>query len=185
MSLLLRPACGARDIGQLSLLSALALAETLGERLKDTRVLTLKWPNDVLLKRRKCAGLILETEIVAGGGIEWLVMGIGVNISASPLEAGACLNDFAKVPASPSQVRDSFLDNFSSLYVDWQARGFDPVRKGWLSYAHAPGTGLSVQIGLDRKVGTFHAIDEQGNLLLQVPGYGIQTITAGDVYLNP
>lgn len=185
MSLLLRPACKARDIGQLSLLSALAFAEALSESLGDSKLLTLKWPNDILLDGRKCAGLILETQIGAGGRIEWLVIGVGVNIAVSPLEAGVCLSDFTKAPVSVSQIRDSFLDNFSKLYGEWRAEGFEPVRAAWLSYAHPPGAALSVKIGQDHRAGTFHTIDEQGNLLLQMPGYGIQTIAAGEVYLEP
>lgn len=184
MSLLLRPVCTAREIGQLSLVSALALAETLSEQLKDSGILTLKWPNDALLEGRKCAGLILETQISAGGKVEWLVIGIGVNIAKTPLETGAYLEEFVKEPVSVVEIRDAFLTHFKRLYRCWQLDGFEPVRMAWLSYAHAPGTALSVKIGQRHRAGTFHALDEQGNLLLQVPGYGIQTITAGEIYLE-
>ncbi|MEZ5919548.1 MAG: hypothetical protein R3D66_06555 [Alphaproteobacteria bacterium] len=171
MSLLLRPTCKMRDIGAaFTAGSALALAETLCKQLKDARALTLKWPNDILLGGRKCAGLILETQIGAGGHIEWLVIGVGVNIAVSPLEAGVCLSDFTKAPVSVSQIRDLFLDNFSTLYGAWRAEGFERVREVWLSYAHPPGAALSVKIGQDHRAGTFHTIDEQGNLLLQMPG---------------
>ncbi len=43
----------------------------------------LKWPNDMLVRRQKLCGMLLEAEAVAGGKLA-VVAGIGTNIVAAP-----------------------------------------------------------------------------------------------------
>ena len=49
----------------------------------DDMKFSLKWPNDVLAGRQKLAGILLEAEAVAGGGLA-VVVGIGTNVVAFP-----------------------------------------------------------------------------------------------------
>ena len=43
----------------------------------------LKWPNDLLVGGRKAAGLLAEAR-VAGGRLEWVLLGMGVNVGQGP-----------------------------------------------------------------------------------------------------
>lgn len=72
VSILLRPPPGA-PIQQLSLVGGLAVAETVEEALQLSA--QIKWPNDVMVNRRKLAGVLAE----ARDGI--VVLGIGVNVN--------------------------------------------------------------------------------------------------------
>src|SRR5690606_32282573 len=82
LSVLLKPAkVEAVHVGQLSFVAALAVAKTVASYLKDG--LMLKWPNDVLLAGKKCAGILLETD-VKDGKVRWVAVGIGVNIASAP-----------------------------------------------------------------------------------------------------
>ena len=73
--MLLRPRF--EKVGLLPLAAGVAVAEAAGELGVRTE---LKWPNDVLASGRKLAGILSEA---ASGpaGVEWVALGIGVNVS--------------------------------------------------------------------------------------------------------
>ena len=82
-SVLLRPAMPATDLVWLTPLGVLAVAEAVEEQtgLRPT----VKAPNDVLIGRRKVAGVLLETGM-RGGEPDWAVLGIGCNVNTLPEE---------------------------------------------------------------------------------------------------
>lgn len=65
------------SLGHVSVWTALAIAETLAE-LHPTQQPQVKWPNDVLLNRRKIAGILIESAATPPG---YVVVGIGLNVN--------------------------------------------------------------------------------------------------------
>jgi BirA family biotin operon repressor/biotin-[acetyl-CoA-carboxylase] ligase len=183
LSLLLRPRAHAENLGELSLMTAVALVQAIDHRGIDEGLISLKWPNDILLDRQKCAGILVETDIVQDGRINWVVIGVGVNLSSAPPDIAHALNDYADQPLHPDDLRDRFLENLHSLYQQWTNEGFQPIKKAWLARAHKPGAALSVKIGDDTQSGLFSGIDDRGGLILEIGG-ALKTITAGDVFLE-
>ncbi|MCC7305191.1 MAG: biotin--[acetyl-CoA-carboxylase] ligase [Alphaproteobacteria bacterium] len=176
LSVLLRPGCDARLIGQTGLVAGLAVAETVRELTGQAPL--LKWPNDVLLESGKCAGILVESEI-SKHGVEWAVLGIGVNIASAPPGIGAVLSGKAGKPVNINDFRDFLLKNLGLEYGLWRREGFGAIRSRWMNFATAPGTVLSVKTPGSATEGAFEGIDEEGNLLL-----GGKVIAAGDVYLK-
>lgn len=84
-SILLRTTVEA-PAGVLSLRAGLALAEAL-DRHVDVPI-QLKWPNDLYLRGRKLAGVLAEARW-RGAALEWVVVGVGVNVSAPAMEVGS------------------------------------------------------------------------------------------------
>ena len=108
-SIVLRPGLPPLVAGAIPLLAGLALAEAAAD--VAGAATGCKWPNDVLAAGRKCAGILIETE-VAGATIGHLVLGIGVNLFDPPRgmpEAGA-------VAADAEPLLDAFLDVFLDGY---------------------------------------------------------------------
>jgi len=80
-SLLLRPVISATRAGQVSMCLGLGTAEGI-ERVTGLRP-ALKWPNDLLLDGRKLGGMLAELGL-AGDQVEYVVLGLGVNVNAVP-----------------------------------------------------------------------------------------------------
>jgi BirA family biotin operon repressor/biotin-[acetyl-CoA-carboxylase] ligase len=88
-SLVLRPTVVERElVGRFSGLGALALVAALKRRGITAQV---KWPNDVLVGRKKVAGVLVEV-VWMGVDVDSLVLGIGVNVAEGSLPAEVQLN---------------------------------------------------------------------------------------------
>jgi len=72
--------------GVLSLRIGLELAERL--EVRSGRPLMLKWPNDVFLEGAKVAGILTEARW-RGAALEWIVVGVGVNIAAADTDVAS------------------------------------------------------------------------------------------------
>jgi biotin-(acetyl-CoA carboxylase) ligase len=80
-SLILRPTRPQAEMSQLSLVAGLAVAETVRELTHLSP--SIRWPNDVLVKGHKLAGILVEAKNGA------VIVGIGVNVSCAPADRPA------------------------------------------------------------------------------------------------
>jgi BirA family biotin operon repressor/biotin-[acetyl-CoA-carboxylase] ligase len=112
LTVLLRPGGKLREAPQWSLLAAVALADAVAPLLPDPTVLALKWPNDLLLRGRKAAGILTQSAADPDGRLDWLSFGFGVNLAAAPEVPGratACLSDEGAEPPAPEAFADGSL----------------------------------------------------------------------------
>jgi BirA family biotin operon repressor/biotin-[acetyl-CoA-carboxylase] ligase len=101
LSVLLRPDVPLREAPQWSFVAAVALAETLNALLPEVATLKLKWPNDVLLQGAKAAGILVETGVATNNALDWICIGMGVNIATKPSlpdRPTACLAEYLGAP---------------------------------------------------------------------------------------
>ncbi len=174
MTMILRPRAGVAVLGQLSFLTAVALAETLEALVPDVRV---KWPNDVLVGGFKTAGILIETEGNAG----WAVVGIGVNITSAP--PGAMSLKQAGVETTARQVLEALVARIEARVDAWEAGGFEGIRADWLARAHRRGAEITARLPKETLTGIFDGIDATGALQLRLADGAIRTINSGEVYL--
>ncbi len=123
-SILLKPPPD-RHVPELSLVAGIAVADAL-ERITGLSV-QLKWPNDVMLRRRKVAGCLAETREGA------VVLGIGVNVNQTreelPPKAGS-LRTLTGREWDRGRLLSMLLEDLSSRYSDWSGGGLDAVFEG-------------------------------------------------------
>lgn len=184
MSVLLRPLCTADLAGQISFIVALAVSAAMDEFIAPGHKKTLKWPNDILIDGKKCAGILLESELSPKGLVGHLVVGMGVNILSAP-EGRICIKDVAgggRLAVHP--FRDRVLYYLDTYYTAWKAEGFAPIRKAWLAQAHGIGHKLTARLPQREEKGIFRDLDEGGGLILEVSDNKQIVIRAGEIYFE-
>ncbi len=183
-TLIYKPDVTAQEAAKRSFLAANALFETLAIYV-DRYALALKWPNDVLLNGGKVAGILLES---AGRGpfVDWLSVGVGVNIAAVPEGLTGSFPPVSLIGAggqavSPEDFLTVLASNFATQEGKLAALGFARIREDWLRHAAKLGEVITARTGKDVIQGIFDTVDEDGNLVL-ITGMGPRAIPAADVY---
>ncbi|MEX0970544.1 MAG: biotin--[acetyl-CoA-carboxylase] ligase [Paracoccaceae bacterium] len=187
-SLLLGLDVPAAAAAQRSFVAALAVHDTLVALTGRGDIFTLKWPNDVLARGQKVAGILLET---AGSGarVDHLIIGIGVNLAHAPtpeaVEPGAIppisLQQASGITASPEVFLNCLAPNYAIREAQLRESGFAAIRHDWLDRAANLGATITAKLGDRIETGIFETLDETGALLLR-SATGTQTIAAADIY---
>lgn len=184
-TLLLRPALPAPAAARYSFVAALAVAEVWAA-LAPGRAVALKWPNDVLLEGGKSAGILLESE-GSGPTVDWIAVGIGVNLAGHPPadpEASVPPTSLAALgiaPPPPEAALALLAAGFEHWSRTYLTRGFAPVREAWLARAARLGAPIVARTGTETLHGTFADLDAEGALVLHTP-QGTRRVTAADVF---
>lgn len=185
-SIILRPAIMPYEAPQLTFLSAVAVARSI-ERISAIAP-EIKWPNDVLIKGRKIAGLLNEMSAETDA-VNFVILGIGVNLNMTAEQfpddlrhpATSILLESGR-PVGRSGFCAIMLNELDRLYADFRTHGFGPVREEWQRRCNAHGRELSVSDGGSEVVrGMFAGIDGSGALLVSGADGAISKILSGDV----
>lgn len=183
LSTVLRPDCAARSVAQLSFVAALAVRDLVDGSLPGRA--RCKWPNDILLDGAKVAGVLLESSLGPGARVDWVVLGIGVNLVSHPgLEGPVPSTSLAAAGApacAPADALAALLAALARRRREWEDEGFDAVRQAWLARAHGLGGPVTVVNGDRRIAGIFEGLDAEGGLVLTQTGTAPLSIAAGDV----
>ena len=187
-TLVMRPSETPDQVALRSFVAALALFDALDAATGRTDWLSLKWPNDVLLKGGKVAGILLESAGL-GQGVGHIAIGIGVNLIAAPrraeLEATAMHPVSVLAETGVRIAPEDFLDLLASAYArhedTFRTLGFTPIRNLWLSRAARIGEVITARTMRDEVTGTFETVDAQGNLVLKT-AKAREMIPAADIF---
>ncbi len=102
-SLVLRPSSPVSCWSRIALSTGLAIAEVL--RTEFGVPAEVKWPNDIYIHGRKCAGILVETRG------DFVIVGVGLNVDAAPKEeASVAVNDLLASPVSREKILARVLD---------------------------------------------------------------------------
>ena len=182
-SILLRPECRPATAAQLGFVAALGVADAVAE-LAPAIDLRCKWPNDLLANGKKIAGILLETEMVAGDVPDFVVLGIGMNLASSPRDTpypATALSDQGAPVIAPAMMLASLIRHFDRWLSLWREAGFSPIREAWLPRATGLGQPIRVRLERDTLDGRFLDLDDDGALLLGLPE-GRRRIAAGEIF---
>ena len=187
-TLVLRPDEPLNRAALRSFVAALALHDACVAVTGRAEGLTLKWPNDVLLNGGKLAGILLESS-GHGTGVNYLAIGVGVNLADAPsadaLEpqavAAVSLRGETGIEIDP----DSFLTHLAKAYAarerDFVTYGFAPIRAAWLARAARLGQEIVARTATGETRGRFETVDGEGGLVLDT-AQGRAVIQAADIY---
>ncbi len=162
-SFVVRPDLHVRFVGQLSLLTSVAVQRCLASFGCEARI---KWPNDVYIRGKKCAGILIDIDDVRDDCITEAVIGIGINVSSAPLDLSTCIHDHTNRSVSCDQVLREFLDIFSELYEQWKDGGISDIHASYVGAHINYGAVIHVKIADKIICGRIVQIDALGHLTL-------------------
>ncbi|MBW6420375.1 biotin--[acetyl-CoA-carboxylase] ligase [Rhizobium sp. XQZ8] len=184
-SLLLIDPAEPERLGSLPLAVAVAVHAALRSVLPPGGdALEVKWPNDILIGRRKTCGILLEGEGLPNGR-RALVIGIGINIRHMPDNAPYGVTRLADHGAniSPEELFAHLFREMADVLGTWnEGRGIAEISRRWREIACGIGEKITVNLPDRSLVGTFRGIDERGFLLLDTEDGLAVPIAAGDVF---
>lgn len=184
-SIALRPAIEPVYAPQITLMTGVAVADVLSIYCPGD--VTLKWPNDVQIGGKKVCGILAEMSASAGGGVDFVVVGIGINVNIRKMDFDESIRNMATSLAEEAGQNISRLDltaklfdRFDDLYTRLLESGFGSIKDAWLSYCDMVGKRTRVIFNNDIESGKVLGLDDFGALVISDEKGKIKRVIAGD-----
>jgi len=202
VSVILRPPIEARNAPLLTLMAAVAAVKAV-KRISGIQP-WIKWPNDLLVNGKKVAGLLNEMNARAGQ-VDFVILGIGINVNMSPGTIPEEMRPIVNVNMSPGTIPEEMRPIATSLReelgheisrvellhallkeVEGEYRAFlagerERILREWEEFSRMVGTTVEVRSFREVIRGRVKGIDSHGSLILLVPDGSERTVIAGDV----
>jgi BirA family biotin operon repressor/biotin-[acetyl-CoA-carboxylase] ligase len=175
------------EAAQVAFVAALAVAD-LASAYTAAELVTVKWPNDVLIAGRKAAGILVESGSIGAGRL-WLAVGVGVNLATPPVAAERPATSFAEhlrlpgEPPSPDAALTELVSAFDRWIDLWDGCGFSPIAEAWTARAYGLERSCVARLERETLQGVALGLDADGALRLRLADGSIRRVTAGDVFV--
>ncbi len=143
----------------------------------------LKWPNDLLWKNQKLAGLLVET-VARPGRLPLAILGLGLNLSQ---QAADFPRELKKVAVSlrqasgrvvpRTQMLAAFLDSLARRLSQPPSEAMEDFRTAW---GHQ-GRTLQLRSGIEEFSGTADQVDDFGHLHLRLQDGSVRVFASGEI----
>ena len=185
LSVILRPKIPPHQASLNTLMAAIATAEAIQ---KFSGLLPLiKWPNDILLRDRKVAGLLNEIHSEMDR-IHFVILGIGVNVNTEANMFSKEIRAVAtslKIEMGQTVSRKVFLQILLQELERWYAifleEGSAVILKAWRDRAHIKGRRVKVTSFGETVAGIAIDVDSDGALILETADGRQRRVMAGDI----
>lgn len=193
-SILLRPEGSIAEAPTLILAAAVAVAETMAEQIGDEATVEIKWPNDVLIRRRKVSGILMESS-AEGARLDFAVLGIGINLNVDRAQfpeefrrLATSLSSELGHPVHRIHFTQALFRNLELQLERHALGGFEAVRPRFEAFFRMRGEKVGIdELGGARTEGIARRIAPNGALEIEPltgPQAGeIVRVMAGDVTL--
>jgi BirA family transcriptional regulator, biotin operon repressor / biotin---[acetyl-CoA-carboxylase] ligase len=187
-SVLLRPDLRPQEATQLTVASATALVRAL--RAETGLKAGIKWPNDILVRGKKVAGVLTELSAELDH-VKYVVLGMGVDVNLNPGEfppelrrTATSLKIEAGRPVSRPDLAVAILRELDADYARLGSGRFAALADEWEDQCTTIGRNVVIRLG-DRVVrGRAEALDDDGALMVRTVHGRLERIIGGDVALE-
>lgn len=192
MSLILRPDLSADMSLPLTMMTALAVRDAIGEVAGMEAM--IKWPNDILLNGKKVVGILTELSVDASGKVKWIVVGIGVNVNTHLDELPEEVRDTATslaiergLDCSRLELVRSICYQMETLYRDFLDQGADAQSflPRYRIYSSTLARHVRMFAGTEEINGVAEDFDKDGALLIRTDDGALRRVFTGEVTSRP
>jgi BirA family biotin operon repressor/biotin-[acetyl-CoA-carboxylase] ligase len=183
VSIVLRPRLLLNQAGRIPILASLALAETfIGLGISDV---SIKWPNDVLLRGRKVAGILTEVGAEMDS-VDYMIIGVGINVNTPKFPRslqGSATSLFMESGSRffRSMILAQYLTRLEKDYSLYRKGVTGSVLARWKDLAGVMGRRVSVEAAGRNSQGVVEDLDEDGALIVRSRGGGRVRVCSGDI----
>jgi len=186
-SLILKPELPPEKMAGLSLVAGLAIVRAINQ---VTGIKTqTKWPNDVLFKSKKLAGILVE--LAAGvGKIDYMVVGCGINVNhlrkdfpLSLQRKSTSLKIIGKKEHSRIVLLQHILRQFEKLYDNYRNHGFKYLSIELIQNSALIGKRITLTSGQEKTTGKAVGFDNSGHIIIKNKNR-LMSYAAGEVTLR-
>jgi BirA family biotin operon repressor/biotin-[acetyl-CoA-carboxylase] ligase len=186
VSLILRPPT--EVFAHLAIITSLALARVIREIIPQNKIVSIKWPNDLRINKKKVAGILIENYIGDHQNQNYSIIGIGINVNSEPDKvseisgiATSIFQETGNLTIRTALLR-SFIGELENLYLAVLAG--NTMTDEWKTYLDNIGDKITVKWDNNIYIGVAEDIDTNGNLILKLLDGSTKTLPAGEVTLN-
>ncbi|WIY70728.1 biotin--[acetyl-CoA-carboxylase] ligase [Aquidulcibacter paucihalophilus] len=177
------------EAAQVTFVAALAIADLL-DAYAPPSLVTIKWPNDVMLAGQKASGVLVESGAHESGGL-WLAVGIGVNLAHAPegteRPATALVHHLRGDVTAPPTVEAAaamLAGAFNVWMTRWETLGFEPILDAWRARTAGLDGPAVARLGRETVEGIAEGVAPDGALKLRLADGSLRLISAGDVFFG-
>lgn len=190
-TVILRPHIDPQYVAQVTLLAGVAVAQAL-RQIYQTDEITIKWPNDLLLRGKKVCGILSEMQLDENGAIDYAIVGIGINVALNPEDfpedlkgIAASLNASFNKNYTCGYVLDNILREFDFLYQQWLIKGANIIIDLWKKLNCTLGKQVLVKDN-DKVIfsGEVISIDEAGAIIVRSKEGELQSFDFGEISIR-
>ena len=185
LSVVLRPELPPAHAPQLTLTAAVAVADAVASFTPDAPA--IKWPNDILVRGRKLAGILTESSVSAER-INYVILGIGVNVNFAQAlmpetirERATSLMECAGTAVNREAFLQRLIQHLDRCYGILGESGFERIAPRWEAYFNLREKRVRVEMGDEALAGVAKGIDSNGALIVESERGQFHRILAGDV----
>lgn len=171
LSIILYPQLSPSYIPRITLMTAVAVVKAI-ERCAQIKG-QIKWPNDILINEKKVCGILTEMSAELDL-INWVVVGIGINVNIKKQEfpedireKTTSLKEALRKEISRVRLVQIFLKEFERYYELLKKREISLILKECKAYSHTLGKKIKINIGENIVTGEAIDINEEGVLILK------------------
>ena len=186
LSALFRPEISPQESSVFTFLASCALVEVFSGYGIGA---TIKWPNDILVDGRKISGVLTELG-TSDGSVDYLVIGIGVNLNLPEEFILREMEDISEKTTSLSMLlgedvsREKFcaelITALDRLYGEFLRRGTQAIVDMWIERWGFSGKEISVDVSGEVIRGVVERVDGNGFLYLRTDEGDLRRVITGD-----
>lgn len=185
LSILLRPSCAPADLMHLTCATGVAMCEAVEQAARFRP--SIKWTNDLVYGKRKLGGILTELGLNPKGGVDYAIIGIGINCCQAETDFAPEIRDIAGSLSMAagreidrSQVAAAMMDalcRMSGNLLSGKAWLLDQYRKDCITV----GQDISLLRGEEVRHGHAVDVDDNGALVVAFPDGSMEAVNSGEV----
>ena len=177
---------GIQEIEGLSLATACSVLKGLENCGADN--IELKWPNDLMHKKKKIGGILLEI-VGDPSGYCQVIIGVGININMPKINSKQIDREWTNTKkllnpeVSRNDLATKIIEQILLLLLEYKKSGFSSYKDEWLMYDNSIGKKVKLIMVNNTVEGVVRGIDSSGGLILEVGGIE-KTFSGGEISLR-